>query len=215
MATHSVEQRLLAYEGQPITQSILMDLLKDYLRPHNKIREMEKKNLLAPVKRGLYITGSALNVRTPSVYLLANHIYGPSYISVEAALSYWGKIPEQVTTISSMTTGFTKTFSTPVGLFYYRKLPLPYYSYGIRMVESEKNQTILIASPEKALCDLLATRSGLLLRSISQTRFFLEEDLRIELDALRELDTRMMRSWTANAPKKTSINMLIKTLETL
>lgn len=64
-----------------------MDLLKDYLRPHNKIRELEKKNMLTPVKRGLYIAGPALNVRTPSLYVLANHIYGPSYVSLEAAPS--------------------------------------------------------------------------------------------------------------------------------
>src|SRR5689334_897222 len=106
----SVEQDLEKYEGQPLTQSILMDLLKDYLRPHNKIRELEKKNILTPVRRGLYITGPSHKSEKPSLYALANHIYGPSYISLEAALSYWGLIPEQVTTVSSITTGSTKTF---------------------------------------------------------------------------------------------------------
>ena len=209
----SVEQALQKYEGQPITQSILMDLLKDYLRPHNKIRELEKKNILTPVKRGLYIAGPALKSRKPSLYVLANHIYGPSYVSLEAALSYWGLIPEQVTTISSMTTGSTKTFRTRVGLFRYTRTKLPYYSFGIRMVESATDQTILIASPEKAVCDIIATRTGVLLRSISQTQLFLEEDLRMEREALRKLDAETMRSWITKAPKKSSLLMLIKTLE--
>lgn len=59
----SIEQSLLKYDGQPITQSILKDLLRDYLRPHNKVRELEKKNILTPVKRGLYIIGPALSHR--------------------------------------------------------------------------------------------------------------------------------------------------------
>ncbi len=213
MTEISVEQALQKYEGQPLTQGILMDVLKEYLRPHNKIRELEKKNILTPIKRGLYIAGPALRSRKPSLYLVANHIYGPSYISLEAALSYWGLIPEQVTTISSMTTGSTKTFRTPIGLFQYIKMKLPYYSYGIRMVESATDQTILMASPEKAVCDIIAVRSGVLLRSIRQTQLFLEEDLRMDREALRKLDRVAMRSWIAKAPKKSSLMMLIKTLE--
>lgn len=211
----SVEQNLEKYEGQPITQSILIDLLKDYLRPHNKIRELEKKNILTPVRRGLYIIGPALKSEKPSLYALANHIYGPSYISQEAALSYWGLIPEQVTTVSSMTTGSTKTFRTPVGLFQYIRMRLPYYSYGIKMVKSATNETVLMASPEKAICDIIVVRTGVLLRSISQTQLFLEEDLRIEREALRNLDRSAMMSWIAEAPKKSSLVMLIKTLDTL
>lgn len=209
------EEALKKYKGQVITNGMLMDLLKDYLRPHNKIREMEKKHLLTPVKRGLYIPGPALKSGTPSLYVLANHIYGPSYVSLEAALSYWELIPERVATISSMTTGSTKTFRTPVGLFRYTKARLPYYSYGIRMVDFTTDQTILIAGPEKAICDIIITRTGILLRSISQTQLFLEEDLRMERQALRNLDTEMIRSWIPEAPKKTSLQMLLKTLDQL
>lgn len=215
MTIVSIEQSLLKYDGQPITQSILKDLLRDYLRPHNKVRELEKKNILIPVKRGLYIIGPSLSNRRPSVYVLANHIYGPSYVSLEAALSYWGLIPEQVTTIASMTTGSSKIFRTTVGLFEYMHQRLPYYSFGIRMVESAADQTILIASPEKALCDIIATKSGLLLRSVSQTRDFLTEDLRIEREALTQLDLSLIQSWLADAPKKSSLVMLLKTLEGL
>ncbi|MFT3675458.1 MAG: hypothetical protein QM781_06125 [Chitinophagaceae bacterium] len=211
----SLEQSLLKYEGQPITQGILKDLLKEYLRPHNKVRELEKRNILTPVKRGLYIIGPSLSSRRPSLYLLANHIYGPSYVSLEAALSYWGLIPEQVATVSSMTTGSSKVFRTSIGLFQYTRLRLPYYSFGIRMVESASDQAMLIASPEKALCDIIAVKGGLLLRSITQTRDFLTEDLRMERDTLTQLDQAMIQSWIPDAPKKSSLVMLLKTLEGL
>ena len=56
---------------------------------------MEK---LIKIRNGLYET----EANTPS-YLLAGSIYGPSYISFEYALSYYGLIPERVTTITCAT----------------------------------------------------------------------------------------------------------------
>ncbi|MBG9378765.1 hypothetical protein I5907_21210 [Panacibacter sp. DH6] len=211
----TIEQALQPYKGQAISMSILMDLLKDYLRPHNKIQELEKQHMLTRIKRGLYITGDALQDAKPSLFNLANHIYGPSYVSLEAALSHWGLIPERVTAIGSMTTGSTRTFRTAAGLFRYFKTRLPYYSFGIRRVVLAKDQTALIAGPEKALCDVILTRTGVLLRSVSQTQFFLEEDLRMEREPLRTLDREMIRSWLPDAAKQNSLRMLIKTLEAL
>lgn len=211
----TLEQAFRKFDGQPITQGILMDLLKEYRWPHNKIRELEKQEMLTPVRRGLYIGGPALQGRSPSPYLLANHIYGPSYVSMEAALSYWGLIPEQVKVISSMTIRSTKTFRTRVGRFSYIRIGLPYYSFGIRQVESTQDQTILIASPEKALCDIIATRAGVILRSMRQTLTFLEEDLRIEKASLLHLNNEMIRTWAEQAPKKSSMIIFTKTLDRL
>jgi hypothetical protein len=210
-----LEKAIQSFEGQPLTQGILMGLLKEYRWPHNKIRELEKQGILAPVKRGLYITGPSISSVRPSAFLLANHIYGPSYISLEAALSHWGLIPEKVAGISSMTTGLSKTVRTPAGRFHYIRTRLPYYSFGIRQVVLSPQQVVLMASPEKAICDLIVTRSGLILRSRQQTMDFLVEDMRMETSALRDLDQDTIRRWMPGAPKKTSIDMLNKTLEAL
>ncbi|MEO7983163.1 MAG: hypothetical protein ABI688_03670, partial [Bacteroidota bacterium] len=120
----SFAQTIQPFAGQLLTQTILLDLLKGYRWPHNKIRELEKQGMLAPLKRGLYITGPALKLPRPSAFLMANHIYGPSYVSMEAALSHWGLIPEKVVNISSMTTKLTKNFLTTAGLFSYTKIRL-------------------------------------------------------------------------------------------
>lgn len=208
----NVEQLIQPFEGQVLTQAILTDLLKGYRWPHNKISELQKQGILTVLKRGLYIPGPKLNLSKPSVFLIANHIYGPSYVSMEAALSHWGLIPEKVVNIASMTVGLSKTFRTKVGLFSYTKTRIPYYSYGIRQVELSHEQTALIASPEKAICDLIATRAGVNLRSTNNVLQFLLEDLRIEKTALQELKVEDIESWTKHAPKKNSMKMLIKTL---
>lgn len=209
------EQDIDKYQGQILTQAVLMDLLKDYRWPHNRIAKMEKKGWLVPLKRGIYITGPNLKLPRPSLFLMANHIYGPSYVSNEAALWHWGLIPEKVVNITSMTTGSSKTFPTTSGVFVYIKARFPYYSFDIRQVEVEKNQNVLMASPEKALCDLIISRAGVLLRSPKSTLDFLINDLRIEKTALGELNNEVLKTWIEQVPKKTSINMLIKTLANL
>ncbi len=76
-------------------------------------------------------------------------------------------------------------------------------------------QTAMIASREKAVCDKIILTSGITLRSIRQTMDLLVEDLRIDEENLRTLDTSVIRSWIEDAPKKSSIAMLVKTLDEL
>ena len=71
---------------------------------------------------------------------------------------------------------------------------------------------MLVASPEKALCDKVVLTPKIYLRSIKQTREFLLEDLRMDTEVLKTLDTKAMKSRIKNAPKKSSLKMLIKTL---
>lgn len=203
------------YSEQPITRQILLDLLRNYKRPYDKITELVKQGLLILVKRGTYIPGPNLSIAKPEPYLIANHLWGPSYISLETALSHWGLIPERVYEISSVTSQSSKTYKTRVGRFSYTRMPLPYYSFGIKQVELTKKQIVLMASPEKALCDKIIATSGLLLRSNKQVLELLIDDLRMEKDMLRNLSTREISKWIIDAPKKTSLSMLIKTLKEL
>jgi len=203
------------YSGQPITRQILMDLLRDYRRPYDKINELTIQDRLIRVKRGVFVPGSRLSVQAPEKLLLANHLWGPSYVSSDSALSYWGLIPERVYEILSMTTNLAKSYKTPVGRFRYIRLPLPYYSFGIQRVELATNQMALIAGKEKALCDKIVTTPGLKLRSVKQTREYLMEDLRISKENLRELNTQLINDYLDDAPKQDSISILIKTLNDL
>ena len=94
-------------------------------------------------------------------------------------------------------------------VYSYTHLPIAYYPLGIQSISLTKTQTVLIASPEKALCDKVITTAGINLRSKQQAMAFLVEDLRIDKDQLRELNTTEMTSWLPVCPKRKSIQLLI------
>jgi hypothetical protein len=200
------------YAEAPIPRHLLSEPLSEYKRPNDKISELLKSKELIAIRRGLYVTGPNMDLPAPSPFLIANHLRGPSYVSLESAMSYWGMIPERTYEISSVSIKTSKVYKTPVGRFSYQQLNTPYYSYGIKNITHSPKQTMLVASPEKALCDKVVLTPKINLRSIKQTREFLMEDLRIDSDMLSTLDTTLMELWIEHAPKKSSLKMLIKTL---
>ncbi len=210
-----ISQAIRSYAAQPLTHQLLLSLLKEYKRPNAKLHNLYKEGIIEPIKKGLYIAGPALNTNKPEPFLMANHILGPSYISVDTALSYYEMIPERVYEISSMTTKTSRTFQTPMGSFTYTRLPLPYYSFGIRQVENSPDQYAMIATPEKALFDKIVTTAGVLLRSTASVKAYLLDGLRIDPDSLKELDTGAMKEWLPDAPKKDTLNMVIKMIDNL
>ncbi len=211
----SFEEKIEPFSGQPLTRQILLENLKDYKRPQDKISELVRQQKLIPVKRGVFVPGSRLHLRQPEPFLLANHLYGPSYVSLETALSYWRFIPEKVFEIASITMERTKELQTPVGRFTYTHIPLPYYAFGQMPITLAEKQVALVASPEKALCDKLITTSGLLFRGRAPLKDWLLEEMRIDREALRNLQTGIMRSWLKEVPKRKVIELLIDILDDL
>ena len=92
---------------------------------------------------------------------------------------------------------------------------MPYYSFGIAQLSLTEKQTVLIASPEKAVCDKIITTAGIQIRSKKQAISYLVEDLRIEKESLRKLNTREMMQWLPDCPKQESIKVLIETVADL
>ncbi|MEO6815002.1 MAG: hypothetical protein ABI172_13805 [Ginsengibacter sp.] len=211
----SFQENIQAYSEQPLNKQLLLDVLKEYKRPYDKIDELVKQQVLVQLKRGLYIPGTKLDIAAPEPLLIANHLYGPSYISLDTALSHWGLIPERVYEISSVTTNSSKMYKTAVGRFSYKHMPLPYCSFGIKQVQLTKKQTVLMASMEKALCDKIIATSGVLLRSVKQTLELLIEDFRIDENYLRKLEITTISKWLKDAPKENSLITLIKALKSL
>ena len=74
------------------TTGMLNDELMEYSNPGAAIRRMMDNKRLFKVRHGLYET----NANIPGI-CLAIHIYGPSYLSFDFALSYYDLIPEAVT----------------------------------------------------------------------------------------------------------------------
>jgi hypothetical protein len=210
-----IKQELIAHAGHPLTHQWLAALLKGYKRPNDKMHELVRQKLLQPVKKGLYIGGASLRAGKPEPFLLANNILGPSYISLDTALAYYGLIPERVYEIASMTLKASRKFSTPLGIFTYTRLHLPYYAFGIRQWKLAEDQYVLAASPEKALCDKMVTTAGLVFRSRSSVQDWLMENLRMEEENIRKLDLTAMSGWLEDVPKRGSLEQMIKAIAAL
>ena len=210
-----MRRQFRTYQEAPLTHSLVCEALFEYARPNDKICEMVRSGELISLRRGLYVPGPELDLPQPHLFVSANNLRGPSYISLETALSYWNMIPERVYEISSVTTRTSRDFDTPIGRFTFQRLPLPYYAHGIQRIELAPQQFALIAVPEKAICDKIVLTSGVILRSVPQTMDFLVEDLRIEEEQLGQLHTTMIQDWLESAPKRSSLRMLINTLERL
>ncbi len=208
-------QNLRTLSNQPLTHQLLTSFLKDYKRPNDKIYELISSGVIEPVKKGLYLPSVMISEKRTEPFLLANHLLGPSYVSFESALSYYGLIPEQVFEISSATTKASRRFNTLQGVFSFIRMPLPYYSFGIRHVELDKNQHVLMASPEKALVDKIINTKGLKLRSLIAVEEYLIENLRMDEDEVKKFDSSTMETWLSNAAKQESLIQVIKFINRL
>ncbi len=170
----------------------LLDGLREYDRPRDKITSLLRKGGIIRVKKGIYVFGEKYRKHPFSREILANMIYGPSCVSMETALHYHGLIPEGVAAMTSVTDGRGRRFFTPLGLFIYRKVPAKAYPIGIDQVELESGRSFLIATPEKALADKIQAERGVAIRSQAEMRIYLFESLRIEPEALGRLNAGMI-----------------------
>ena len=166
----------------------LLHSLGQYSRPRDKISDLLRKGVIIRVKKGIYIFGKDFRRRPFSREMLANLIYGPSYISLEYALHYFGLIPERVEAVTSVTTGRSRKYTTPVGLFSYRMIPLAAFRIGMDRVELDDGRSFLIATPEKALADKIRDDRGNGLQTQGQLMEYLENNLRVDPTALAKLN---------------------------
>lgn len=138
---------------EEIDYQFIVSALKEYACPRDKISNWLKSGELIRIKKGLYIFGETVAVQPFSKEVLANLIYGPSAVSLTYALSYYGLIPERVNSVTSITNNRNKFFATRIGEFKYYYLPSEKYAAGIVLNSLNRQQSFLMATPEKALCD--------------------------------------------------------------
>jgi hypothetical protein len=167
----------------------LLDGLREYNRPRDKITALLRQGAIIRIKKGIYIFGERYRRRPFSREVLANMIYGPSYISLDYALHYYGMIPERVEAVTSVTCSRGRRFSAPVGLFIYRGISMNAYQIGIDQVALEGGRTFLIAVPEKALSDKIHDDRGTSVRTQTEMRAYLLDNLRIDPEWLEKLNT--------------------------
>jgi predicted transcriptional regulator of viral defense system len=116
------------------------------------VKRSLKKGDLIRLKKGLYLLGEKFQRKRPNLFVLAQLLNWPSYISHLSALQYHGLIPEAVVAVTSATPGRFTAYKTPLGDFFFSPVPAREFFHGVSRVEQQK-EAFLIATPEKALLD--------------------------------------------------------------
>jgi predicted transcriptional regulator of viral defense system len=175
----------------------LMALLAHLVKPHDRITHMLRSGEIVRVKKGLYVFGEDHRLRPYSRELLANLIYGPSFVSLDSALSFHGLIPEGVRQVTSVTSGRARKFETPVGTFLYRPVPIRSFHFGMSSVEGGVGVRFLMASPERALADKIREDRMARIRTQLEAEQYLFENLRLNEEEFRKLDPDEFRGMAA------------------
>lgn len=173
---------------------------------------LERDKQIIRLKRGLYVCSPDVTGKTLSTELIANHLYAPSYVSMSSALSYYGLIPEAVYIMQSMTLKHAKDFDTPVGKFSYTHISKSAFSVGLTSIMDD-DYAFVMATPEKALCDLIANSSKVNLRYLKDAEIYIEEDIRMELEDFRQMNAEIFEDYAKVGKKANSILTLLKLLK--
>lgn len=200
------------FRNIPFRMQDISSVFTDCVNLATKAKRLEHEGEIIRLKKGLYVASPRISRMELSPFLLANHIYGPSYVSMQTALRYYGLIPETVYSIQSMTTGVARGYENTVGIFNYIHVPARYYNIGVTMKE-EAETIFMIATPEKALCDLMVFTPNLNLRFQTSMRDYLEEDIRFDMDELFNMNLSIIEECAEVSRKKTMLNQLIKFIQ--
>ncbi len=172
--------------GEIFSYLQLMEALNQYKKPRDVVTRLTRNGDIVRIKKGLYVFGEIWRKENIYPEQIANLIYGPSCVSLEYVLSNAGIIPEKVKTITSVTTGRSRTFRTPVGLFSYSQISRERFSPGIK-IERYNGVSYMIAEPLKALIDKIWLDRRFHPTSPSSYSTYLFDDLRVDEDSLKKI----------------------------
>lgn len=161
----------------------LLPLVRDYTNPRDFISRLCKRGELIRMKNGFYVIAEKIKRKSVPFEQIANLLHGPSYISYEWALSYYGMIPEGVYVVTSNSAIKSRSYKTPLGTFEYTHLSHARYAIGIDQKENASGN-FLIATPEKALVDLVHKKN----------KHLKSKDIIIDLIEARRIDEAAIKN---------------------
>jgi len=149
----------------------------------NNLVRWTSTGLLIRLRQGYYTFPEYLSL-PDYPYYFANRIYLPSYVSLHTALASYGIIPEGVTQITSITSLKTASFTNRSGTFVYRSVREDLmFGYITRLMTD--GRTLLFATPEKAILDLLYLypfyNTAREMEELRLDEYFLHEELNLDL----------------------------------
>jgi predicted transcriptional regulator of viral defense system len=162
--------------------------------PHDIRRQLSRwrrAGKIYQLRRGLYSLAPPFQKVNPHPFLIANRMLPASYVSLQSALAYFGMIPEYVPVTTSVTTRRPMRWETRFCIFDFRHIQVDFFA-GYRLVDLGEKQQAFIASPEKALLDLIYLESG------GDTLDYLTE---LRLCKLNQLDWQLLSQLAERSEK--------------
>lgn len=141
-------------QDQPLFETSF--LLTGNVTRHQAQRQLSdwaKAKKIVQLRRGIY----TLPHQNPHPFVVANHLVPASYVSLQMALAYYHLIPEHVAVVTSVTTQRPGRYENKFGRFAYRHIT-PSLFYGMEYRLLVGNEYAYVATPEKALLDLIHFR---------------------------------------------------------
>lgn len=132
-------------------------LLAGDVDPNNVHRQLSRwvsQGRIYQLRRGLYTLAPPYQKRKPHPFHVANRMVRGSYVSCQSALAFYNLIPEYAPSVVSVTAGRPNKWHTPLGLFIFRHIKSGYIA-GYRLTDLRDGQSAFVATPEKALLDLI------------------------------------------------------------
>ncbi|NUM77645.1 hypothetical protein HUU40_25050 [candidate division KSB1 bacterium] len=171
---------------EPVFETSL--LLAGEVNPTEVQRQLSrwtKAGRLYQLRRGLYTLAPPFQKVKPHPFVIANYMMRGSYVSCQSALAHYALIPEYVPVVTSVTAGRPARWQTPFGHFEFRHLTARLLR-GYRLLAVGEGQKAFVATPEKALLDLIHLHPGA--DSPAYLRELRLQNLeRLNLDELRRL----------------------------
>ena len=144
------------------------------------------------LKKGLYISADFFDKNKGNIaysFYLANVIRTPSYVSSWSALQFYNLTTEAIYGVSSVTPKVTRNYMTKAGNFTYQSIKEEFfYDFSLKQNTTAGEQSIrfdfFIASPAKALFDLLYFKTRQFRGVRAKDIKTLIEELRIDIDEM-------------------------------
>lgn len=186
------DELLYAVGNLPLFETGL--LLSGGVNPMDVRRQLTRWTAAGKIyqlRRGLYSLAPPYQKTQPHPFLIANQLQTGSYVSLQSALAHYGMIPEYTPVTTSVSTGRPSIYQTPFGRFDYRHIQVAWF-LGYRRVDLGNEQSAFLATPEKALLDLVYLHPG------GETEMYLRS---LRLQALEQVDVKQLRHMVSAAGK--------------
>lgn len=154
------EELMALVADEPVfTSSFLLSGRMDDRQVRLQLSRWVKVGRVLQLRRGLYALAQPWRKVEPHPFLVANRVRRGSYVSLQSALAWHGTIPEHVPVVTSVGAGRPCGTGTPLGSFQFNYLAEG-LRFGYEKTEVAPRQFAFVASPEKALLDLVHLTPG-------------------------------------------------------